>query len=132
WSGGTGRVLEAIVNGWQVSGVFTAGSGTPYDIGYAYTTGGATVNLTASPNYPARIRVSGDPGMGCASDQYKQFNTAAFAGPTYGSTGTESGASLMNGCTDHTLDLSIARNISVGGARTVQLRADVFNVFNTN
>ena len=76
--------------------------------------------------------MAGDPGSGCSSDQYKQFNTAAFAGPTYGSTGTESGSSLLGGCTDRTLDLSVARNIRMGGNRTVQLRADVFNVFNAN
>ena len=112
--------------------MLTAGSTTPYDAGYSYTTGGANVNLTGSPNYPARVRVVGDVGSGCSDDVYKQFNTAAFAGPTYGSTGTESGASLLSGCSDHTLDLSISRNIRVGGNRAVQLRADVFNVFNAS
>ncbi|HEV3214597.1 MAG TPA: carboxypeptidase-like regulatory domain-containing protein [Vicinamibacterales bacterium] len=131
-SGGAGNVLAAIANDWQVSGVVTAGSGTPYDVTYSYTTGGANVNLTGSPNYPARIRVIGSPGSGCLSDPYKQFNTAAFAGPTYGSTGTESGANLMSGCADHTVDLSIARTIRVGGNRAIQFRADAFNVFNAS
>ena len=90
------------------------------------------MNLTGSPNYPARIRVVGDVGSGCSDDIYRQFDTAAFAGPTYGSTGTESGANLLSGCSDYTFDLSIARNIRVGGNRTVQLRADVFNVFNAS
>ena len=130
WSSGAGQLAAAVVNDWQVSGVLTAGSGTPYDIGYSYTTGGANVNLTGSPNYPARIRVVGNPGAGCSSNPYKQFNTAAFAGPTYGSTGTESGANLMSGCFDHTFDLSVARNIRLGGNRVVQFRADVFNLFN--
>ena len=123
-------MLAALATDWQVSGVVTAGSGTPYDVTYSYTTGGANVNLTGSPNYPARIRVIGDPGAGCSSNPFKQFNTAAFAGPTYGSTGTESGANLMSGCADHTVDLSIARTIRVGGNRAIQFRADAFNVFN--
>ena len=131
-TGGLGNVLEAIVNDWQLSGVLTAGSGVPYDAGFSYTTGGASVNLTGSPNYPARVRVVGDVGSGCSSDPYKQFNTAAFAGPTYGSTGTESGASLLSGCTDSTLDLSISRSFRAGGSRVLQLRADVFNVFNAS
>ena len=38
----------------------------------------------------------------------------------------------MSGCIDQTLDLSIARNIRVGGSRTLQLRADVFNVCNAS
>jgi Carboxypeptidase regulatory-like domain len=131
WTGGAGKVVGALIKDWQLSGVLSAGSGTPYDVGYAYTTGGANVNLTGSPNYPARIRVVGDIGSGCGSDLYKQFTTSSFAGPTYGSTGTESGASLLSGCVDKTLDLSVARNIRIGGTRTVQLRADVFNVFNS-
>jgi hypothetical protein len=131
-SGTAGRVLAAIANDWQLSGVVTAGSGTPYDATYSYTTGGANVNLTGSPNYPARIRVIGNPGAGCSSDPYKQFNTAAFAGPNYGSTGTESGANLLSGCADHTVDLSLARTIRVGGNRAIQFRADAFNVFNAS
>jgi Carboxypeptidase regulatory-like domain/TonB-dependent Receptor Plug Domain len=132
WTGGARRTLAHLLSDWQLSGVLTAGSTAPYDVTYSYTTGGANVNLTGSPNYPARIRVIGDPGTGCADDVYRQFDTAAFAGPTYGSTGTESGANLMSGCIDQTLDLSIARNIRVGGSRSVQLRADVFNVFNAS
>ena len=50
------------------------------------------MNLTGSPNYLARIVLNGDPGSGCSSNQYKQFNTAAFSGPTYHSIGAESGA----------------------------------------
>jgi len=129
---GAASALAAVLHDWQLSGVFTAGSAAPYDIGYAYTTNGANVNLTGSPNYPARIKVLGAPGAGCSSDPYRQFNTAAFAGPIYYSTGTESGANLMSGCIDHTVDLSVARNIRVGGNRNIQLRADVFNVFNAN
>jgi hypothetical protein len=38
----------------------------------------------------------------------------------------------MNGCFDHTTDLSIARNIKIGkGQKQIQLRIDAFNVFNT-
>ena len=78
---GAGRVLGAIANGWQVSGVFTGGSGAPYDATYTYQANGRTVNLTGSPSYLARIKLVGDPGSGCSSNQYAQFNAAAFQGP---------------------------------------------------
>jgi hypothetical protein len=126
-----GRVLAAVANGWQVSTVFTGGSGAPYDVTYAYQTAGANVNLTGSPSYRARIRTTGDIGSGCSSDQYAQFNATAFAGPTYNSLGDESGANLLNGCWDHTTDMAIARNIRLGGSRQVQFRVDLFNVFNS-
>ncbi len=128
---GVGHVLAAVANDWQVSGIVTAGSGAPYDATFAYQTAGASVNLTGSPNYRARIRTVGDIGSGCSSDQYAQFNASAFAGPTYNSIGDESGANLLNGCWDHTTDLSIARNVRVGGSRQLQFRVDLFNVFNS-
>jgi hypothetical protein len=130
-SKGVGQIVGLALNGWQLSGVYTAGSGAPYDATYSYQTNGGNVNLTGSPSYQARIRVPGDPGSGCSSNQYEQFNPAAFAGPAYNSIGDESGSNLLTGCADRTLDLSVARNIGVGGGRQLQFRLDMFNVFNT-
>ena len=130
-SGMAGKVMAAVVNDWQVSGVFTGTSGPRYDGTFSYNANGGNVNLTGSPSYAGRIKVIGDPGSGCSNDQYRQFNTAAFAAPGYTSTGLESGASLLGGCFDKTTDLSIARNIKILGSRQAQLRIDLFNVFNT-
>jgi hypothetical protein len=126
-----GRILGAVANGWQVSGVVTAGSGAPYDATYLYQNGGNNVNLTGSPSYLARIKAVGDPGSGCSSNQYAQFNAAAFQGPGYNSIGNESGANLLSGCWDHTTDLAIARDIRLHGSRKIQFRLDLFNVLNS-
>jgi len=125
------KAVAALVNGWQVSGVFTAGSTGPYDATFQYQNGGSSVNLTGSPSYPAMIRMNGDPGSGCSSNQYGQFDRTVFSGPLTNSLGMESGRNLLSGCADHTLDLAIARNISMGGGRQVQLRVDMFNALNT-
>ena len=45
--------------------------------------------------------------------------------------GTGVGPQLHGGLSGHTLDLSIARNIRLGGARQLQLRLDAFNALNT-
>jgi carboxypeptidase family protein len=126
-----GKALGYIINDWQVSGLFTGGSGNRYDLNYSYNNNGGAVNLTGSPDYNAKIVINGDLGSGCSSNQYKQFNTAAVSGPTYHSVGLESGRNYLVGCPDHTTDLAIARNIRVGGGRLVQLRLDAFNAFNT-
>ena len=63
-----------------------------------YQTGNANVNLTGSPDFAPRIRIVGDPGKGCSSDPYRQFNTAAFQGPLVGSVGLESGNGYLFGC----------------------------------
>ena len=125
------KVAGAIINDWQLSGVFTGTSGPRFDATYQYQNSGSNVNLTGSPSYQARIRLVGDPGSGCSDNQYAQFNTAAFAGPTYGSLGLESGSNLMGGCFEKITDLSIARNIRLGGGKQIQLRVDMFNAFNT-
>ena len=96
----------------------------------SYQTGNANVNLTGSPDFAPRIRIVGDPGKGCSSDPYRQFNTAAFQGPLVGSVGLESGNGYLFGCFSSVLDLSIARNIRLGGSRTLQLRVDMFNAPN--
>lgn len=88
------------------------------------------MSLTGSPDYAARVRIVGDPGRGCSGDVYRQFNTAAFAGPLAGSVGLESGAGYLRGCFSSILDLAVARNIRLGANRTLQLRVDMFNAPN--
>jgi hypothetical protein len=125
-----GRVGAAILNDWQVSGVFTARSGDPYDLTYTYQNNGSAKNLTGSQDYNARIVYLGDAGSGCSSNQYAQFNANAVTGPGYFSDGLESGRNILRNCADKQTDLAIVRNIKVGGARQLQFRMDVFNAFN--
>jgi hypothetical protein len=125
-----GTVVGQILNDWQLSSVVTLASGVPYDLGFSYQ-GIGNVNLTGSPDYAARIIYAGDTGSGCSSNQYRQFNTDAVSGPTFGSVGLESGRNNLRGCPERFVDLAIARDIRMGGNRTFQVRMDVFNVFDT-
>ena len=70
------RAIGLVINDWQFSGVWTASTANPYTVGFNYQNGGGSVNLTGTPDYGARIRLLGDPGAGCSSDLYRQFNTA--------------------------------------------------------
>ncbi len=128
---GVAKPLAAVANGWQLAGALTAGNGPTYDATYSYNANGANVNITGSPSYAGRIRVVGNPGSGCSGNAYQEFNTAAFVGPTYGSQGNESGSSLLHGCFDHTVNLSISRYFRLGSEkRQLQIRADAYNIFN--
>ena len=51
------RFIGRLANDWQLSGVWTGRTSTPYTINFIYTSGGGSVNLTGSPDYPARVRV---------------------------------------------------------------------------
>jgi Carboxypeptidase regulatory-like domain len=128
-AGGAMQVLGHIVNDWSVSGIWTGATASAYTVSSTYQ-GFQNVNITGSPDYAPRVRIIGDPGEGCSSDPYRQFNTAAFAGPLVGSDGLESGNDYLKGCFISQLDLAIARTLKLGGARSLQLRVDVFNTFN--
>jgi hypothetical protein len=128
--GGAKRALGYVLNDWQLSTLVNLSSGTNYDLSYSYQSNGQNVNLTGSPDYAARTIFTGDPGSGCSSDQYAQLNTSAVRGPGYFSDGLESGRNIMRGCRQRDLDLSLARNIRLGGGRAITLRMDAFNAFN--
>ena len=124
------RAIGLVVNDWSLSGIWSGASGGAYSVTAAYQNGGGNVNLTGSPDYAPRVRVTGDAGGGCSSDALRQFDVNAFLGPIVGSDGLESGNGYLTGCFISSLDLAIARTIKLGGSRNVQLRVDVFNAFN--
>ena len=129
-SSGIGRIVGLVVSDWSLSGIWNGQSGAAYNVAFTYQSGGGNVNLTGSPDYPARVFVVGDPGSGCSSNPLQQFNTAAFKGPAANSVGLESGSNYLRGCFVSSLDLAIARTIRLGGHRSFQVRFDVFNAFN--
>jgi hypothetical protein len=130
-SGGL-RVVGLIVNDWQLSGVWTGTTGAAYTVAFSYQNGGTNVNLTGSPDFGARIRINGNPGGGCSSNQYAQFTATAFQGPLVGTTGLESSNNYLKACFASALDLSLQREIRLGGGRSVQLRVDAFNAPNAS
>jgi len=131
------RAIGYITNDWSLAGIWSGATGAAYfgtapsgAIIAAYQNGGGNVNLTGSPDFAPQVRVVGDPGSGCSNDPLRQFNTSAFLGPVVGSDGLESGNGYLRGCFISSTDLAISRTIKLGGNRSIQLRADVFNVFN--
>ena len=125
------RSVAAVVNDWQLSGIYNYTSGGRYSIGYTYQ-GVQAQNLSGSNEgvYQPRVLIVGDPGSGCSDNQYQQFNTDAFRAPVMGSDGLESGNSYLGGCPTNIWDLAIQRNIRLGGGRQVSLQVQMFNAFN--
>jgi hypothetical protein len=125
------RALKLVTNDWRLSGVWSANTGGAYTVGYSYQGGGGNQNITGSPNYGGRVRITGNTGSGCSgADIYRQFNTGAFSGPLVGSVGLESGADYLRGCYFQAIDLSIARDVKLGESRRLQFRLDIFNAPN--
>jgi hypothetical protein len=142
---GVMKAVALVLMDWQLAGILRMDSGTPYDITFSYGSGGTanTTNLTGSPDYAARIIINNLSalGSGCSSDQYQQitnkFSSATVLsastpvmGPPVGSNGLESARNLFHNCGNRTLDLSLSRNIRLGGGSQVQFRFDAFNAPN--
>ena len=130
-----GAVLRHLTRDWQVSSVATVQSGGTYGLGYSYQSNGGSVNLTGSPDYGARVTLLDGLGSGCGGvdKQYAQFNYLAIRPPTFGSLGMESGRNYMRGCLTRNVDMALVRRIRVSSSERyrAELRADVFNAFNT-
>ena len=54
-----------------------------------------------------------------------------MTGPSYNSVGLESGRNILANCATKIVDLSLARDIRLGGGRVLQFRVDAFNALNT-
>lgn len=121
-----GRALDAVVGGWQISGVTTYKSGLPLGIT-------AQSNNTNSFGGGQRPNLIGDPSARPATvDKVNQwFNPAAFAQPaafTFGNVGRfishPRGPGLAN------WDIGISKHFVPRENFRIQLRAEAFNAFN--
>src|SRR5262249_16042364 len=142
---GTMKALGYVLNDWQVSGVFTAGSSTSaansnngqnasnfaHDLAHSYQANGRNTNITGSPDYGGRVVYTSGAGNGCSSNQYAQFNYKVVQGPSFNSVGLESGRNILHNCMDHTVDLALSKSIRLPGQKNINFRADIFNLFNS-
>src|SRR5262249_26450838 len=138
---GAMKALGYVLNDWQVSGVFTAGSSTSaansnngqntsnfaYDLAYSYQSNGTNTNITGSPDYGGRVVYTGGAGNGCSSNQYAQFNYKVVQGPSFNSVGLESGRNILHNCMDHTVDMALSKSVRLPGQKNIMFRADIFN-----
>jgi hypothetical protein len=118
-------VMGWIVNGWQVSGIFSAMTGTPLDI----TMSGALLRApgnTQRPNMNAASKVVGGVGSGSL-----WFDTSVFSAPAENTFGnlTRNGSGL-DGPGLINLDGSIVKRFGMGSTYA-EFRMDAFNATNT-
>lgn len=111
---------RGLADGWQLSGIFTAQSGNPFSV-WTGLDRSLTGNNTDRPN------LVGDPRGPRAVEQW--FNTRAFVLNDIGTFGN-AGRNILRGPRFVNFDLALAKESALGGGVRLQLRAEVFNVFN--
>lgn len=109
--------------GWQLSGVTTFQTGTPVDAGLSFD------NANSGSVGDNRPDLVGDPNTGPRTPE-QWFNLAAFATPAPFTFGT-AGKNVITGPGLNTSDFSVIKNLRFAKTGKLQLRLEVFNIFNT-
>ncbi len=122
-SGGS-RVAKAVLGDWQLNGIYSAYSGTPFTI----TASGADVNMpgsTQTANLNGSYTVLDKHG-----DAGTYFDTSVFSQPrgvTFGNTGRNQ----FRGPGAWNLDFSLFRAFPImGGTKRIEFRSEFFNLLN--
>jgi hypothetical protein len=130
WGGRLGKSAfgTRVMNGWEISGIVIAQSGTPFSI--TDSTGATLYGTTGS-------RANWAPGATIATTQVGgsvenrltgYFNTAAFAkaGTGFGN----AGRNILRGPRQRNVDLAINKRIRVTERVRAEFRGELFNAFN--
>jgi hypothetical protein len=116
--------IAAVLGDWRINGVFLAQSGAPFTVNL----GVDQANIGAGPaQRPNQLRDPNLPSGERTAERW--FDTAAFVLPapfTFGSAPRNS----VIGPGFSTTDLSLARTWAIGGSRELEVRWEVFNLFN--
>lgn len=120
-----GLVGKELLSGWQINGITDIRSGSPFNIT-------SNIDSNFDGNTTDRPDLAGNPFLDTSRSRSQlineYFNTAAF-GATTGLYGT-AGRNLIYGPGSVNWDFSAFKNFSVTESKTVQFRAELFNLFN--
>jgi outer membrane receptor protein involved in Fe transport len=118
----TGNSLaDHIIGGWQLNGILTLTSGSPYDVN-------ASGDIPNTGNVTERANLVGNPNLSNPTTA-EWFNRSAFAPPplyTFGNLGRNA----LRADWFKDIDLSIFRQFVVKENRRLEFRAEFFNSFN--
>jgi Carboxypeptidase regulatory-like domain/TonB dependent receptor len=127
WGSTASGVENAILGGWQISGITTYESGLPFSA-TANATDVANINPSSETE---RANVTGQPLQPAGFKQTVQawYNPAAFATPapyTFG----DVGRNTLRGDKSITWDFALLKNFRLTEATQLQFRSEFFNIFN--
>lgn len=126
---GDPRLVRAVLQGWQYSGIFSARTGHPINIRVA-----GDAALTKESGQRASLIAGANPYLPSnrhrAQKVAEYFNVAAFTSPTIGTLGNIQ-RNFLEGPAFISTNMAVGRAFMLPRKGTLQFRADAFNVFNT-
>jgi len=125
------------LGGWQVSGIVTYNTGLPFTAATSNLDYAGLGLINANP--AARPNLLCDPNSNAPHTQQQWFNTSCFQknppNTGDGSTGLPNtpgtaGRGVINGPGTTRFDFTLSRNVAIRESLKLQLRGEVFNIFN--
>ncbi len=121
---------ERVLGGWRINSVITLQSGQPYTVALPAeldnsNTGQSIQGFGAGD----RPHVVGNPNL-ANPDPAQWINPAAFAMPEFGTFGN-AGRNVVQGPPLREVNFSLLKDTKLADGLTLQLRAEMFNLFNT-
>lgn len=118
-------IASKLLGGWEVNGIFSAYSGTPFTV----TASSASLNAADQTQTADQVKstVSELGGIGANSPYFDPSAFAAVTAVRYGTSGRDilRGPGLVN------IDAALFRNFTVKERLNMQLRAESYNLSNT-
>lgn len=121
----TSGLAGALLGGWQLNGIFSAFSGSPFTVSSAGTSVNSPGNSQTADQVVKDVRILGGIGRGAS-----YFDPMAFL-PVIDVRFGNSGRNILRGPGVINLDGSLFRNFNVTERLRMQFRAEVFNLSNT-
>ncbi len=123
------RAVDAVIGGWQHTGIATFQQGFPYsvsanDIDGITGSGGMRANIVPGCNLHQDTQ-----DYAGSLQQFFRLNAACFSGPAFGTYGN-SGRNILNQPGINDWDMGLGKAISMGEGMKFVFKADFFNAFN--
>jgi outer membrane receptor protein involved in Fe transport len=116
----------ALLGGWMWNGTASVQSGAPFTARVQ----GDFADVARGVNGTLRADVTGNPVAVADPTPERWFNTGAFVAPPLGAFG-DVGRNTVNGPATVLLNMGLTRNVPLGSTRTLSIRVQASNVFNT-
>jgi hypothetical protein len=132
WGGNAGRALDALIGGWQLSGINSLASGEPVTFIYApaaaFQVSGIQQDFRGANNY--RPNVTCDPYASSPSIT-GWFNRDCVVIPTDPSQPFgNAGRNTVRGPNYWSFDFAAVKRVALAGSSAVEVRLEAFNLFN--
>ncbi|HEY6989579.1 MAG TPA: carboxypeptidase regulatory-like domain-containing protein [Bryobacteraceae bacterium] len=124
--GNAPKLAQTLLGGWQLNGILTLQSGTPFSVTAGVDRSLAGVNLDRA-DISGRVATYGGSSHGAEVARY--FDTSVFALPALGTFGT-SGRNILIGPGFANFDAGLFKQFRIDESRRFELRWEVFNTLN--